>query len=292
MYYTGRRLTFGREAHEQYWWLLSSPDTQGVRALLAVIDLPDWQPDVPWLVLGVLAQQSRGHWNSTTANAWGALAMAQYTRLYEAQRPNGRSFAWLGREGRLVDWQATPRGATASFPLPSDDAELKLMHQGAGQPYVTLTTLAAVPLKAPVQRGYRVTREVQAIEQRHSGRYSRGDVLRVRLTIAGQTDMGWVVVEDPIPPGASILGSGLKRDSALLTQAVDRQGLARPAWEERLHEGYRVYFEYLPRGTHSQEYTLRLNNDGLFRLPPTRVEAMYAPELHGETPHAPLEIAP
>lgn len=292
MYFTGRRLTFGREAQEQYWWLLNSPDTHAVRAVLTVMDLPEWKPDIPKLVLGVLARQSRGHWNSTTANAWGALAMAQYTRLYEDQRPNGRSFAWLGREGRFVDWQATPRGATASFPLPSDDTELKLMHQGAGQPYVTLTTLAAVPLKAPVQRGYRVTRAVKAIEQRHPGRYSRGDVLRVRLTITSQTDMGWVVVEDPIPAGASILGSGLKRDSALLASAEDRSDLAWPAWEERLHEGYRAYFEYLPRGTHSVEYTLRLNNDGLFRLPPTRVEAMYAPELHGESPHAPWEIIP
>lgn len=292
LYYTGRRLTFGREAQDQSWWMLASPDTNAVRALLAVMELPDWKAEVPKLVLGVLARQSRGHWNSTTANAWGALAMERYTRLYEAQRPNGRSHVWLGRDGRLVDWQATPRGATAFYPLPADDATLKLMHQGAGQPYVTVSTLAAVPLKKAVQRGYQVTREVQALERRRPDRWSRGDVLRVRLTINAQTDMGWVVVQDPIPAGATLLGSGLKRDSALLTQDEERRGRAWPAWEERLHEGYRAYFEYLPRGSHSLEYTVRLNNDGTLRLPPTRVEAMYAPELHGETPNAVMEIAP
>lgn len=292
LYYTGRRLTFGREAQDQFWWMLTSPDTDAVRALLAVMELPEWRAEVPKLVLGILARQSRGHWNSTTANAWGALALERYTRLFEAQRPNGRSYAWLGRDGRFVDWQATPRGATAFFPLPADDVQLKLMHQGAGQPYVTLSTLAAVPLREAVQRGYLVSREVQALERRRPDRWSRGDVLRIRLTLNAQADMGWVVVEDPIPAGATILGSGLKRDSALLTQDEGRRGRAWPAWEERLHEGYRAYFEFLPRGSHSLEYTVRLDNDGSFRLPPTRVEAMYAPEMHGETPNAVMDIAP
>jgi len=48
----------------------------------------------------------------------------------------------------------------------------------------------------------------------------------------------------------------------------------------------------LPRGKHVVEYTVRLNNPGRFTLPPTRVEAMYAPESFGEAPNAPVEIAP
>ena len=34
------------------------------------------------------------------------------------------------------------------------------------------------------------------------------------------------------------------------------------------------------------EYTLRLNNVGEFSLPPSRVEAMYAPEMFGVAPNA------
>ena len=48
----------------------------------------------------------------------------------------------------------------------------------------------------------------------------------------------------------------------------------------------------MPRGRHSVEYTLRLNTSGRFQLPPTRVEAMYAPESFGETPNEVLEVAP
>lgn len=38
------------------------------------------------------------------------------------------------------------------------------------------------------------------------------------------------------------------------------------------------------------EYTLRLNSDRAFNLPPTRVEAMYAPEMVGEGPNGVFEI--
>jgi alpha-2-macroglobulin len=38
------------------------------------------------------------------------------------------------------------------------------------------------------------------------------------------------------------------------------------------------------------EYTIRLNNVGEFSLPPSRVEAMYAPEMFGETPNARIKV--
>ena len=104
--------------------------------------------------------------------------------------------------------------------------------------------------------------------------------------------MTWVVVSDPVPGGATILGSGLGRDSVLATRTEQRAGSAWAAYEERSFEAFRSYFEYLPRGKHVIEYSVRLNNPGRFALPPTRVEAMYAPESFGEAPNAAVEVAP
>ena len=40
------------------------------------------------------------------------------------------------------------------------------------------------------------------------------------------------------------------------------------------------------------QYTVRLNNVGEFSLPPSRVEAMYAPEMFGEAPYMRIKVEP
>ncbi len=292
--YSGRRLDFSSESRDGLWWMMTSADTNAVRALLAVVDEAAWKTRVPKLVAGVLARQQTGRWNTTTANAWGALALERYRDRFEAVKPAGKSYAVLGKEGRLIDWSAFPRGATAFLPLDATPTTLHLKHEGQGEPYASISVVAAVPIKAPVARGYGVTRELRAIDRKTPGKWSRGDVVRVRLTLDARDDMGWVVLDDPIPAGASILAASGRRGSALLTQ-TEGGGLGDhtwPAWQERLFDSYRAYYEWLPRGRHSVEYTLRLNSDGVFNLPATRVEAMYAPELYGETPNGVFEVGP
>jgi uncharacterized protein YfaS (alpha-2-macroglobulin family) len=40
------------------------------------------------------------------------------------------------------------------------------------------------------------------------------------------------------------------------------------------------------------EYIVRVNGAGRFLLSPTRVEAMYSPEIHAALPNRPIAIAP
>ncbi|MGR9580690.1 alpha-2-macroglobulin family protein, partial [Pandoraea sputorum] len=111
---------------------------------------------------------------------------------------------------------------------------LRLDQGGAGKPWATIQSLAAVPLKAPFSAGYRVTRTVQVQDaaDKSGDNFVRGAVLRVRLDIDAQADMRWVVVSDPLPGGATVLGGGLGRDSAIATQGERSEG-AMPAFEER-----------------------------------------------------------
>jgi hypothetical protein len=64
------------------------------------------------------------------------------------------------------------------------------------------------------------------------------------------------------------------------------------AYEERSFEAYRAYYEYVPKGKWVLEYTLRLNQSGVFQLPTTRVEALYFPEMFGEIPNQTMKIQP
>jgi len=133
---------------------------------------------------------------------------------------------------------------------------------------------------------------VTAIEQKNPGKWSKGDVLRVRLDLEAQSDMAWVVVNDPVPAGATVLGTGLARDSQIVSGGEVRRGWVWPAFEERRFDSFRAYYRFVPKGNWTVEYTLRLNNAGEFLLPPTRVEAMYAPEMFGETPNAKIIVVP
>jgi hypothetical protein len=209
----------------------------------------------------------------------------------------GATSCALSAVSKTCDWTAAPDGKALEFPWPDEregipPLELSLAHKGAGKPWALVQSLAAVPLAAPVSSGFAVRKTVTPLEQKQPGRWSRGDVLRVRLDVDAQAPKTWVVVNDPVPAGASILGSGLGSDSRLLTRGEEARGWAWPAYEERSFEAYRAYYEYVPGGTWSFEYTLRLNQGGSFNLPPTRVEALYAPEMFGEVPNGTVEVSP
>jgi uncharacterized protein YfaS (alpha-2-macroglobulin family) len=221
------------------------------------------------------------------------LALDKFASKFEAVKPTGQTTASLGGVSMSQDWSRKPDGA--ALLLPWSEGQLKLQTQGAGKPWVTVQSLAAVPLKAPLFAGYRITRELSPVEQKRAGQWSRGDLLRVRLKLEAHSDMTWVALSDPLPAGAAILGSGLGGDSSIALQQGAGQAPAlgpEPSYVERSFEAWRAYFEFLPRGQHQFEYTLRLNNAGRFLLPGTRAEALYAPEQFGQLPHGVLEVLP
>ena len=321
--YQGTRLVFSTEREDHWWWLMAGGDVNAARLLLTVLDDPAWQAELGRLASGLIGRQQGGAWATTTANLWGSLALEQFSRTHEAQAVSGTTQATLGAARAPIDWSQVKRlkagdpavaaptrsafgapavagqlsGNSALLPWPAtvgEPATLSVTHQGSGKPWLTLQSLAAVPLAVPVAAGYQIRKTVTPVEQAAkdlpAGQYTRGDVLRVTLEVTAAADMTWVALSDPVPAGATLLGSGLGRDSELAVQGERRSGQGWLAFEERSFEAFRAYYGHLPRGTHTLSYTLRLNNPGRFQLPPSRVEALYAPEMFGEVPNAPLQV--
>lgn len=290
--YQGRRMVLSTEQRDYWWWLMHNGDVDAARLLLAVADLPGWQADLPRLLTGLLArQQPHGAWATTNANAWGTLAVDAFAKVMEPVPVTGATRITLGQHQRTVDWNAPPKAPLDVALNPATDA-LHIQHDGPGAPWASVEVRAAVPLTAPRFAGYVVSRSITPVQQKVAGRWHVGDVLRVHLNIRAQADMSWVVVDDPVPAGASLLGTGLGRDSAAATSGEQAEGRAWPLYQARDFTSFKSFYRYVPRGDFSLEYTIRLNNPGQFALPPTRVEAMYAPEVFGEAPNAVFEIAP
>ncbi|EER59091.1 alpha-2-macroglobulin domain protein [Acidovorax delafieldii 2AN] len=320
--FQGTKLIFSTEQDDYWWWLMQNGDVNTARLMLAVMDDPAWKDDMGRLANGFISRQQAGAWHTTTANLWGGLALEKFSARFEATPVSGTTKAAMGGNNASVDWSKVERiktsdasgaahqttwfGAPAApgmlrgngMFLPWGKAggkeQLAVTHQGPGKPWLTLQSVAAIDLKAPFAAGYALRKTITPVEQANkslpAGQYTRGDVLRVTLEVNASADMTWVAITDPIPGGATILGSGLGRDSEIATQGEKRSGSGWPAFEERSFESFRSYYEYLPKGTVKMEYTVRLNNAGDFALPPSRVEALYAPEMFGEAPNARVKV--
>jgi alpha-2-macroglobulin len=320
--YQGTKMIFSTEKDDYWWWLMQNGDVNTARLILAVMDDPAWKDDMGRLANGFISRQQNGAWHTTTANLWGGLALEKFSAKFEAVPVAGNTKASMSTGAASVDWSKVERVKTTDatgaahqttwFGAPASPGNFKnntmflpwsktaakdtlnVTHQGAGKPWLTLQSVAAVQLKAPFSAGYQLKRTITPVEQANkslpAGSYTRGDVLRITLEVNASADMTWVAIQDPVPAGATILGSGLGRDSEIATQGEKREGYGWPAFEERSFEAFRSYYEYLPKGVVKMEYTIRLNNVGEFSLPPSRVEAMYAPEMFGEVPNGKIKV--
>ncbi len=290
--YQGTKVLFSTERDDYWWWLMANGDVNTARLILAVMDDPAWKDDMGRLANGFIGRQQKGAWMTTTANLWGGLALEKFSAKFEATPVAGTTRATMGTSTASVDWARAGAAKSTFLPWSKEMAKdtLAVTHQGTGKPWLTLQSLAAIDLKAPFAAGYQIKKTITPVEQAVAGKYSRGDVLRISLEVNASSDMTWVVITDPIPGGATILGGGLGRDSQIATTGEKKTGAGWAAFEERSFESFRSYYEYLPRGVVKMEYTVRLNNVGDFALPPSRVEAMYAPEMFGEAPNARVKV--
>jgi len=288
--FQGTRMGFSTEKTDNLWWLMTGGDINSIRTIITFLKNDKWKQDMPRLLRGAIDRQNQGRWGTTTANAWGRIMLKKFSEAFEAEKVSGISSIELNEQRQSLDWERFPSGGVLSTKWPKTKTILNISHDGKGKPWAIIQSLAAIPRTKPYSTGYTIKKKYVPVVQKTQGVWSTNDVLRVILHIEAQTDMTWVVVNDPIPAGSSILGSGLGRDSTILAARQKGSGWIWPAFEERSLEAFRSYFDYVPKGRWDVEYTIRLNNSGYFGLPATRVEALYAPEMFGEIPNGVFEV--
>jgi uncharacterized protein YfaS (alpha-2-macroglobulin family) len=285
--YEGSRLDL-IDAGAAPWWMMTSGDEMAIRALLIAIGRPGWEAEAPRMMVGAALRQRGGHWDTTPANAWGTVAARRFASRYPPTAVAGTTTLRLGAATRTAGWPQSD-GALLRLPLPPAPSPLLMTQAGGAGPWAQVAVTAAVPLRQPFSAGYRLSRQVQVVQQRNPGRLTRGDVLRVRLTVEATAERNWVVVEDPIPAGATVIG-GLANQSAQLSAGSGAEEGTQPSYVERGQDAWRGYFAWLPRGRHVVEYAVRLNGAGTLQLPPSRVAAMYSPEIRAAVPNRPVVV--
>src|SRR3546814_2212202 len=71
------------------WWMMTSGDEMAIKALEAVLGRKGWEDDAGKLMVGVAQRQRKGHWDTTPANAWGAVTVRRLATLYPASAITG-----------------------------------------------------------------------------------------------------------------------------------------------------------------------------------------------------------
>jgi hypothetical protein len=269
---------------------MGSGDTASIKMLIATLGRPGWQNDSGKMMIGVGARQDRGHWDTTTANAWGTIAARKFMALYPAQAIAGITTGTLNGQSVARTWPLDMPQRSFSFALPSAPMPLALGQSGGAGPWAFVTVKAAVPLTQPLFAGYKMTKTTQVIQAFKPGQLTRGDVVKVTITVDATAERNWVVVNDPVPAGATVIGSLGGQSQMLGAAASDGSGVS-PSYIERGRDAWRAYFAWVPRGSFTVSYVMRVNSAGIFSLPSTRVEAMYSPEIRAQLPNQTVTVA-
>ena len=149
-----------------------SADSNANKLLVALNDVPAWKDDMPRLVRGALGRMQRGRWNTTVANAWGVVALGKFSARFESTPVTGTTTATLGGRhvhARVETGRRRRRRSRRSSRGPTRARTSTLAQDGTGAPWVTLQSLAAIPLKEPLSSGYRITRTVTPVQQADGG---------------------------------------------------------------------------------------------------------------------------
>lgn len=266
-YFSAKRLQLKNEDRESMPWLMRDSEGSILRLIIATLPSSSWKSDVSRLYQGVLSRQKDGAWYLTTDNAWGMIAMRKVQAAYSKEKVQGTFQVEMGSEKATHDWA---KGSSALFELPWKEkhAELQFQQKGTGKPWITVSAKASTPVTKATFAGFKVEKVITPVEQRTKGVWSVGDVAKVQLKVSSQAPQTWVVIEDPIPAGSSVLQSSW-------ATAVERK-----------EELIRFYFSWFTSEISEIEYTVRFNQSGTYVLPVTRVEAMYSPDLFAELPES------
>jgi hypothetical protein len=288
---------------ELSWWtverddLLFDPvDTSVEATAFAVQALVRRDPKNPVLeraVRWLLANRTGGHWGSTKSTAmalYGLLGFMQ-ARGETAQPFSVEVFVNGERAGQHAFTAAEMTAADpVRFVAPARAGanQIRVFKKDGGVVYWSARAEYFDPAAAAARSGSRelaiarrysklapvtVRNRIVYREQPFDGTASPGDVLAVRLTVAGAPDWRYLAIEDPLPAGVEAL------------QDTDAYPLERPQsvrWWWGSNVEYRdnrtVFFqESFEQGRYEYVYLVKVISAGSFRAVPAQAAPMYSP---------------
>lgn len=292
--------TYWDDRPDYYNWTTNTRTTALVLMAMAHYDhsnrlLPN---AVRWLMV---ARQADA-WETTQETAWAVMALTDWMVLTQELEAD-YGFAVRLNSQEIGAGQANAENIKAHEQLRVEIAELltdeanRLViakDDGTGNLYYTahVNMYLAVPSIQPTSRGIIVERRYHLAndEDRTPIDHARiGDEVVVTLNIIVPSGLHYVVIEDPFPAGAEAIDPRLLTTSTIgRPPTLSRHDPLRSGWGwwwfshiELRDEKAVLYATYLPPGTYTYVYRLRMNLPGEYNVIPTTGTAFYFPEIYG-----------
>ena len=181
------------------------------------------------------------------------------------------------RVGQSVTHPKFGQGVIVSAEGSGADARVQINFGPQGMKWLALEYAKLTPVQ---QNGRIVYRE-----QPFDGTAQPGDVLTVRLTVAGSNDWRYLVIEDPLPAGVEAI-----QDTTAYPLERARQDWW---WGSRVEyrDSKTVFFQQdFDRGRYEYLYFVKVTSAGEFRAVPAQIAPMYVPDAGASSEPATLKV--
>ncbi len=291
------------------WWtvasdplLLDAAETSVEATAFAVQALARRDPNNPVVeraVRWMMLNRTAGYWSSTKQTAMAIYGLLTFMQARgEAAQPfsvdifvNGVN---AGRRTFAASAMAAPDPLVVTVPASAGANQVRLVKRGAGTVYWSAAADYYDTSGAGAQSGSRhlaLTRAYALLspvtvkgrivyrEEPFTGTAKPGDVLTVRLTVAGSPEWRYLAIEDPLPAGVEAIQD---------TTAYPLEREAPDSWWFGSRVEYRdsrtVFFqETFDQGRYEYSYLVKVIAPGQFRAIPAQVSPMYVPGVHASS---------
>jgi alpha-2-macroglobulin len=262
---------------------------------------PLLEPAVRWLLLN----RDGNWWSSTKQTAMALYGLLDYMR---ARREGGADTTVdvlvngtpVGTRTFTAASLTTPDPVVVSAPAVAGRNQVQVRKRGGGVIHWAATAEyfdKAGPFERTGSRKLAITRQYFSLspvqqgkrivyrEATFDGHARPGDLLLVRVDVAGSTGWRYLMIEDPLPAGVEAV-----RDTSLYTLEKARQfwdGSRREYRDDRI-----VFFQNrFTEGHYEYVYLLKVTTPGVFRAMPAQVSAMYIPEARASSEPQTITVA-
>ncbi len=249
------------------------------------------------------AMKPSGRWTSTSDTGWSLLALGQYfgdltTPIFEVighvsvTGEDDQPFRFEPASSQTFEIDPMNLMANPSIEVVSD-ASFPLSYQ------MELTYPRLDFAEKGYSNGFKVSKTIENMA--NSETIQVGDVVKVTIQFEADKDNRnhHVVIDDPLPAGLVAINSALATEEPVGVSGEDE--VRSRYWEDGYYRFIPNHFEMrdtrvvafrdeIWKGPYQYSYYARAVCEGDFRMPPTKVQLMYTPEICGFTPETRVEI--